>query len=657
MANAFIFPINDDFEQNDGAMTNYVGADRATPVVPRHHYDIRAFHVMDETLTYSQTDHDFWNGYAYNLNVGDDRSLGTLGGTETWDTGGGSVTVGKDAAYRYSNTIRILIPSTTSDGTYGEAVYGTSPYGSSTIIVGSAFPDDIITDFDDPTRTYFIELVLRNFPAQSASPHFDLSNSYIDFSSTTNFTAATTDSVALSASLNDVSSGGDTFLRFPRSLFHNVTLSNLQAVRFRLKALGGTALFIAQALRLVDDQYTWQQIDIDTKRGQLARSVPRSGGTESSSVYGDIYFQYEQPRDVSYITQFNAGHNPTGADNVLRHFFRTQANGDRIEIKLTSRDTQSRLFIIQTLNGVTTTIASTNTNTNVLSQESTYFLVSELVDEQVRASIYQRNGYGPGTLVYTTDWQTVGLTSRGLIGYSFEPYMYDFTIQYMAPQTTSFASFQTTAFNSIKLVRGATLYPVNSTPVNLTTGIDAEAWGDATISTDPNGDLNIVRTGTLTQGGIRYADPIFLGDTSQMTLGGYLWTTLVQGTYRAALVDEVDEVLWLGNMEVILPNQWNHFEFNISPGLQPKNAYLHIQQSGAYSGSFKLRDIEFNYNTISWQITPDNGTTWIPFLNAINDEFTGVAFQTDTTSMKIRATATTDVGWISGYQLVPQYVY
>lgn len=657
MADAFLSPINDDFNRHDGEMENYIGSDRVTPIVPRHHYDIRAFHTTDQTIPFSQIDYNFWHGYEYNsLNVGDARALGSLAGTEVWDSSG-NVTVGKDATYRYSNTIRIIIPSTTSDGLYGDATYGTSPYGASTIIVGSNFNDDLWADFNDPARTYYIELVLRNFPAQNASPHFDLSNSFIDFSSTTNFGSSTTDSIALSASLNDVSAGGDTFLRFPRSLLQNISLTDLQAIRFRLKAIGGTALFIAQAMRLVDDQYTWQLIDTDTKRGQLTRSVPRAGGVEPSSVYGDVYFQYERPKDITYITQFNAGHHPTGTDNALRHFFRTQDDGDRIEISLTSRDTQSRLSIIETVGGVTSTIASTSTNTNVLSQESYYFLISELSGSQVRASIYQRNGYAVGALVYTTDWQTVNLVSRGLVGYSFEPYMYDFTVQYMAPQLTSFASFQTTAFNSIKLVRGATLYPVNSSPANLLTDMSPSAWGDTTIATDVNGDLNVTRTGTLSQGGIRYTTPIFLADASQMTLTGYLWTTLVQGSYRVALVNEVDEVLWLEDIDVVLPNQWNYFSFNVSPGLQPDNAYLHIQQSGIYSGTFKLRDIRLYYNTISWSITPDGGSTWIPFLSAIGSEFTGVKFPQNTSSMKIRATATTDVGWISGYQLKPQYAY
>lgn len=656
----FSNPLNDDFDRHDGAMINYVTVpDQTVSLTARHHYDIRAFHTIDITLPFTQTDYNFWNGYQYNsLGVGNNRSLGGLGGTEVWNTTGGTVTVGKNSSYRYANTISMVIPSGTSaSGIYGVTTYGTSAYGSSTIIVSSSFTDDLLTDFNDPNRTYYIELVLRNFPAQSATPHFDLSNSFIDFSTTTNFAVGTVDSIALSSTLNDVSAGGDTFLRFPRTLLRTSTLSALSAIRFRLTAVGGTATFTAQDMRLVDDQYTYQLIDVDTKRKQLTRSIPRAGGTESSSVFGDVYFKGENPKDTTYITQFNAGHNPTGNDNVLRHFFRTQINGDRLEVRLAARDTQSRLSIIQTVSGVSTTLTQTATNSNILATETFYYLITELSGTQMRASIYQRNGITLGSLVYTTGWVTVSITSRGLVGYSFEPYNYDFTVQAIGPQTTSFATFQTKDFNSRKLVRGATLFPTNSTPVNLVSSLTPTAWGDATLAIATDGEITATRTGTLTQGGVRYTPAMFIGDASQLTISGYIWTVQSQGTYRIALVDEVDEVQWLGIIPIVLANQWNYFNLSISPGLIPETSYLHVQQSGSYSGSFILRDINLSYNTIAWSISPDSGTTWQPFLSALGEEYTGAMFSAPTTKIRVQAVATTDQGWISGYQLEPQYTY
>lgn len=660
MATVYANALNDDFNRHDGAMVGYYAADRTSTITPRHHYDLRAFHTTDQTLTFTQTDSDFWHPYAYgSLNVGNARSLGTLAGTETWDTSSGSVTVGKDATFRYANTLKITTGSaTTVDATYGNTTYGTVAYGSTTFSVAGTFaPDDILTDFSDPARTYYLELTLRNFPAQAAATHFDLSNSFIDITSSNTFAANATDSLTFSSSLNDVSAGGDTYLRFPRTLLSKADLRNIVGVRFRMRSLGGTSTLIAQSLRLVDDVYTWQLIDTDTKRQQLTRSVPRAGGAESSSVYGDVYFKDVRPKNTTYITLFNSGHNPSGNDNTFRQFFRTKTNGDRIEIKLTARDTQSRLSILQTLSGATTTLTATAINTNILLPETYYYLVTELIGTQVRASIYQRSGISLGSLVYTTGFTTTGVIGQGLVGYSFEPYNYDFTIQSVAPQSTEFAVFQSTAFNSRKLVRGATLYPINSSPINIIDSMIPTAWGDGALVTDANGDLVITRTGTLTQGGVKYTPLTYMGNSSQLILTGSLWTTLVQGTYRAALVNGVDEVEWIGVMSNILPNQWNQFTLSVSPGLLPDMNYLYIQQTDAYSGSFKLRDIQLGAKTIAWNISPDNGTTWQPFLDALGDQFTGAMFATPTTQMKLQAVANTDQGWISGYQLEPHYVY
>ncbi len=658
MANIYKYSrLNDDFDNHTGSLTDYwttvqppsgpgsygpavYGADTYQSVAsnllnpltlePRYHYDLRLFHG-NVNIPFTQLDYNFWHGYPYNkmdtYNVGVNRPLGALYGQETW-TGG---TVAKNATYRYSSTLTMNVAVPSADSTYGPSTYGTTSmygmrvnqavglysgettsasaggYGTATFGVGLYHGPmfklgDDISQFTDPTGShqYYIDILLRSFPAQAAGTHFDLTNSWFDVSSSIEMDDAVTDKFKFSDSLNSVTAGGDTYLRFPVSGITKADKTNLQAARFRLRAVGGTATFIANAVRIVRDDYLYKQIDIDTKTQELARSLPQSGGTEPSSVFGELYFKNERPRDTVYVAAFNAGHNPVGNDNTLRLFFRTKANGDRIEVVLTSRSTQSRLQVNQILNTSSSTLGATPTSANILTEEAFYYLVVRVSDTTVNASIYRASGISLGSLVYTTGDLTTGLTGAGYVGYSFEPYNYDFTLQYLGPRSSYFAKYQTKTYGSRKLVSGVTLYPVNNLPVNTISDATPYAWGDATTSIDENGDVVIQRAGTEVQGGVRWLPPVFTGDTSQLIIHGQLWTSDNNGVYRASLLDPFDNVKWIGNMTNIQPNIWNDFFLAVAPDLLPTTSILHIQQLGQYNTIFKLRDVSLAYKTVFW---------------------------------------------------------
>lgn len=669
MTKLFSNSVNDDFASKNGALVGY--SDGTWPLPLRRHYDIRSFHSNDILVPYTADDDEFWDNYRYTTyNVGDLRSvanvtsrarlmsetdtltmstmdtmpvgvidiIGTSMGNEEWPTTGGIV-VGKNASYRYANSISIPL----SNG-----VLATVP---------SFYSDDLLTGLADVP--YYIELVLRSFPAQAAAAHLNLSSSFIDFSTDTNFSAGATTSIPFSASIHDITAGGDTYFRVPRSAL-TIDLTAVKAIRFRLLATGGSMTFIAQNMRLVAEDYTWKPIDIDTKRNQLVRSVPRAGTPEWSTVAGDMYFYNVYPIDGEYVAMFNTGHNPTTAnDNILRLYFRRQTNGDRIEIRLANRSTQSQISIVKIVNGVSTTVYQTAATSNVLTNETYYYLFCVVDGSNVSASVYQTNGLNLGSLVYTTGTRTISdLTTGGSVGYSFEPYNYDFTIQYIAPTDVQFATFEPTAMISRTPAEGATLWPNNSQPVNLIDDAVIEAWGDAEVSVS-NGTIQITRDGSEYQGGIRTTPMVYVGDTTQLMLTGEIQTSQVQGIYRAALIDQWDSVAWIGeisNTTNLLPNQWTSFSVPVKPGILPGSFYLHVQQQGFYSGTFSLRDLRLDHNTISWSVSPDNGTTWQPFLRAINYEFSGAMFAAPSTSIKLQAIAHSDRAWIKGYKLYPRYL-
>jgi hypothetical protein len=672
--------LSDDFDRHEGTLRPYVRSDN-TAVTLEKHYDLRMFHTTNQTVPWTLNDYTWWTGFRYQTfglgQIGNQRSINnvqtrgrtqteidalnqttldsmtqfqienvqTTNGNEEWPSGDSNVVVGKDATYRYSNTIRVTLPAT--------GVLKT---------VNSYYTDDISTDFGEAGVTYFLELTLRNFPAQAAGAHLDLANSYIDVSSDVNFSAQYTDSFKFSDSVNSLTAGGDTFARWPRSTILHADPSKLKAVRFRLQSAGtGSMTFIAQAMRIVPAGWPNSIIGEDTKRQTLARQIPRAGGTESSTLFGDMFFYQTRPKNVTTYTFFNSGHLPaTGTDdNTIRQYYRYDpTTGNRIEVRITSRSTQTRLFIDHKIAGVTTNLVSTGTNTNILNAETDYVLVTTTNGTSVTATVYLANGLSLGSQVGTlTGTGTTTITSRGYVGMSFEPYNYDFYITQFSTNVADFGSFISTNFLSRTPVKGVTLYPRTSPTENMLDGGAFEEFGDADATTTDNNTYTIVRTNSANQGGVRYNTPVYIGNSGQVVISGAIQPVgAVHGTYRIGLIDENDSVAWIYNLSGLLPNQYNTFSLLLPPGLFPQQYYLHIQQSGSFADTFRVRDLTMAHNTVGWEASIDAGTTWQPFFGALDYRWSVLKFGTSGTSLKLRATALSDHAYISGYNLVPRYV-
>lgn len=672
--------LSDDFDRHDGSLSPYV--DSTGSALPyEKHYNIRAFHTTNLTVPWTANDNAWWAGYRYPTfgapQIGNQRSIvnvvsrgrtqaemdtfiesnldalnqftienvGVSSGNEEWPATDPNVTVGKDSAYRWSNTIRVALTN---------GVLKT---------VNSYYIDDLLTDFTD--SDYQIEFVLRAFPSQADAAHLDLVNSSVEFSSDVTFPGGTTDTLRFVDTTNNINGTGGTFdtvVRWPLASLVKVDRHNVRAIRLNLLATGGNFTFIAQALRIVPNNWTPRIINVDTKRGTLARMVPKAGGTESASLFGDMYLKQTRPKNLTMYTQFNSGHLPaTGTDdNTFRQYYRYNVStGDRIEVRIVSRSTQTRLFIDQKIGGVTTTLASTGTNTNILTAETDYYLVTTLNGTSVTATVYASNGLALGVAVGTlTGTGTTTLTARGYVGLSFEPYYYDFVLRYFGTNTADFGTFITTNFISRTPVSGATLYPRTSPSYNLLGDGTFEAFADADLSVSSDGNtFTVTRDGVSNQGGVRYNVSRWIGDTSQVVVKGKLFpVTAVHGTYRLGLLDENDQAAWIYNFPSLLANQWNEFAVPLPTGFNPVQYFFHIQQFGNYADTFRVRDLELSHASIAWEGTADAGTHWQPFLTALDDRWSAIKFGTVGKSLALRATAKSDKAYINGYNLVPRYI-
>lgn len=305
--------------------------------------------------------------------------------------------------------------------------------------------------------------------------------------------------------------------------------------------------FIASALRLIPQSgYTFEEVDVETKRKILAKSAPAAGGTEPSTTFGWIYFNDVRPIDNVFYVKFHNGANPVGNDNVIGLAFRhSDTDGDAHRVILASRSTQSRLSI-QFWDGTSaTTLFATPINTNILTANRDYYLRVELDGDQIKAGVYNATGSMLGSLVYETGWQTMVQDIRnGYVGYSFEPYNYDFYIDFMGSSYSEYGSFESTIFESQAFVAGATLWEYSSKNVELFTNSSYGPVGDVLTSELSGTTYSVARTGNDWFGGVTTQNLEYVGDSryAQIT-GSILATDTPRGEYRIVMRDAVGQVV------------------------------------------------------------------------------------------------------------------
>lgn len=681
--------LTEEFNNRSGSLINYVDS-TGTVITPRRHYNIRSFYNDDITVPRTMLDFkynnvgsidglqmivldtprivqgrsltartmaslDTFNMTSLDAYTQTDLDLLTIAsGNEGWPTSDPDVTVGKDASERYANTIQIVVTT------------------AATKIVASTFTDNILTGFDSVGSTYNIEVVLPSFPAQGSAAYLDLANSFIDFTSDASggYAAGQTDSFRFNQSLNSLTAGGNTYFQINRNSLTHANLTALTGVRFRLIALGGTFTFKAQSIRLIKaDEYTFSTLDVDTKRGTWRRSVPRDSGAEGST-FNDYYLAGTRPKNVTLVGKFNSGHLDAaiGNPNILHVNARKSATVDtRILGQVLSYASNTQIILYDVAAGVFTSRYASGWTLPALTPEKDYMLILEAYENKARVSVYSAFGAFYGTLVGTSGWQTVTTIQRGYIGFNLQPYNYDFSLDYITVGDAEFGRVVSSNFQSTTPVQGATIITQTSNPIDLTQG-QLTAAGDGVLTNDPTRgnpppSFKVVRDGTGFQGGIVTQNPIFIGNPKYLKISGDIFPSpssgsALRGQYRMAFLDKNSSVGWMGYLRNLLPNQWNHFEIPVSANLAAANYTIIIQQTGNYADTFWLNNFAFSHLSMAWEASPDNGTTWYPFLTAKDSQYTAVNFLTNAgTNLVVRGIALSDTAWTSQYEIIPFYGY
>jgi hypothetical protein len=541
---------------------------------------------------------------------------------------------------------------------------GTLTDADATTIHGFGNTDPSFSSFPITANTT-MEWTADTTATRTTTGTVDLYNSYIDFSSDASYASSATDSLRFADSLNSISAGGNTYLRFNRNSITHADLSNLTNIRFRLQSTGNMT-FKAQNIRLIRDDYVYDVVDIDTKRNQWRRSVPRDSGTEPSGP-SSLFMTQTKPKNARIVAKFNSGHlDATNRNVLLLSARKSSANDTRVYVQLESLSGSTSVFLRDRHTGVDTTINTTSLA--ALTPTTDYYLVLDVYENKATASIYTAFGAFLGTLVGTTGAQTTTVLGRGYIGFNSQPYNYDFTLDYVTVGDAEFARFEGTSFGSFTPVTGATISGNTSLPVDLGEGHYVVA-GDATLVTEPTIGLpapsaHFTRDGTGWQGGYMTDQFLFVGNPKYLTITGDIYPVLatgqtaLRGEYRVVLLDKNDAVGYIGVIRGLLPNQWNNFTVHVNANFAPGNYRLILQQTGFYADEFFLDNLKLNHLSIAWEASPNGGTDWFPFLSATGSRYSGANMITKANqSLKFRAIALSDLAWVADYEAIPKYGY
>lgn len=676
--------LSEDFDSPIGILEGYLSGE-GDPKLLQHHYDLRGFYNDEINVPNTIWDMKYWN-----VNHFDTVTMHALGshrvltgrefrprtlaeinqytmselneltmqqldfliisiGNEEWNEDSSSIIVKKDPEWRYMNTLILHIPA------------------GNTVEANSFYTDDILTGLNEAGIIYYIEGLLK-MPAQADPSHVDLDDSFIDFSSSETFQPSVTDSLRLSDSLTSLT-GGNSFFRFNRDSIINADLTNIKAVRFRIKAEGPDNITVkVQNLRIVHSGVQFNQgVEIDGKRQRLGRSIQRDGSEPLDNFFD--FFVFPQTRPVNFVeyVRFNSGHHPSAPDkNELAISGRRTKDGSSfITCTLTSNADEARISITHSVAGeVNSPIFQTPSATNVLPQERGLLFVVHFEDERVRADIYEEHGTFIGNLLLTTGWQEVPIVRRGHVGFFHKPYMHDFYLSSLRNGGAEFAHVEGSTFHTRSPILGGVLYTKNSPSIDILDGHQLLPHGDVTITSspafgNPPPATKIERSGTEWLGGLQSdtSIPLDLVDVRHIYARGSIYPVeQVRGEYRIAIVDAHGSVAFLGYIQNLIQNQWNNFEIPIHSTLIPSNYFFQIHQTGFYNDTFYIDNISLDHESVIWELSVDGGNLWLPFLSSINNPYKALHMPMAGNQIRIKATAVSDRAWIGqGYEFKPIY--
>ena len=577
--------------------------------------------------------------------------------------------ISENADGYYNNGIYITVGTADSPGT-------SAPANTPAYSLRSTFTDDLTSDFMNGVENYYIQMPIWNWPGTAVVA------GTVSFSSSLSYENSNTVSIPFNAGtavlMNSLSSSGDVVWKINRNILTNgsvgpgtVDLSNIRAIKIDLSGpLSGTEyIFKTGPMKVVTNSYDHYSSNVDTKRGYLA--MERWPGTVQAAlpaIVQDGLFV----KDFKYIAKLNAGTALPGTATPHEFSLYTRVHPDRTSY--TNKYLRTKLVfdndktILSFYEG-TSLISSVSTDVTL---EKDFYIIVDCKDQFYEAKLYNGEEHFIEDLVIETGkieisdtWlkgqiNTAGyIAGEGYAGYEFKPTSGQFYLDYVYSQDVVLAEYESETFQSNLPVEAATLFPtaISDTELlfvgqqgfekvsntdNFRIGIKetGNLNTDVTVVTDTrtiyeNESIKVTKSPNATIASLQYRDVITIPNFSKCIFKVKLRfeEEMMSGNFKVAFWDKSRRRLaFIQDIKGIVPNRWNEIEIPLISNILYNDELLF--EFGHFgdienSASYWIEDPSLTTESVEWEVSNNDGRTYLPFLTALSSPYKSVNFPSD----------------------------
>jgi len=576
--------------------------------------------------------------------------------------------------------------SENADGYYNNGIYMTvgtadapgtaAPANTPAYSLRSTFREDLTSDFMNGVEDYYIQMPIWDWPGTAVVA------GTVSFSSSLGYDDETTVSIPFDAGtavlINDLSSSGDVVWKINRNVLTDgsvgpgtVDITDLRAIKFDISApLSGTEYtFKTGQMKVVTNSYDHYSANVDTKRGYLAMERwPGTAQADLPAIVQDGLFV----KDFKYIAKLNAGTALPGTASPHEFSVYTRVHPDRttysskyLQTKLVFDDTQTVLSFYEGAS----LISSVATDVTL---EKDFYIIVICKDEFYEAKLYNGEEHFIQDLVVETgkieiidSWlkgetDTAGyVAGEGYAGYEFKPTSGQFYLDYVYSQDVILAEYESETFESNLPVEAATLFPtaISDTELlflgqsgfdkvvntdNFRIGINEVGNLDTDVVVTPdtkiiyeNESIKVTKSPNAHIASLQYRDVIVIPNFSKCTFKTKLRFEegMMGGQFKVAFWDKSRRRLaFIQEVTGLVPNKWNEIEISlISNVLYNDELVFEFGHFGdvSESSSYWIEDPSLVTESVEWEVSNNDGRTYLPFLTALSSPYKSVNFPSD----------------------------
>jgi len=569
----------------------------------------------------------------------------------------------------YNNGLYITIGTVDAPGT-------SAPPNTPAYSLRSTFEDNLLTDFLNGVEDYYIQMPIWDWPGTAVAA------GTVSFSSSLNYDDENTVSIPFNAGtavlINDLSSAGSVVWKINRNVLTNgsvgpgtVDLANVRAIKVDLSApmVGNEYTFKTGPMKILTNSYDHYKANVDTKRGYLTMERwPGTAQPDLPAIVQDGLFV----KNFKYIAKLNAGTVLPGTATPHEFSMYTRVHPDRasypdkyLKTKVQIDDAKT---VISFYEGPTL-ITSVSTSTTL---DNDFYVIVNCKDAFYDAKVFNGKEHFIENLVVETGkieiadtWlkgqtATAGFDAgEGYAGYEFKPASGQFYLDYLYSQDVVLAEYESKTFESNLPVEAATLFPtaISDTELffrgqegfekvrttdNFRIGINEVGNLDTdVVITDDNRiiyeteSIKVTKSPNAYIASLQYQDIITIPNFSKCIFKVKLRfeDKLMNGKFKVIFWDKNRRrIAFIQELKGLVPDKWNEVEIPLISNILYSDELLfefgHFGNVSS-SGSYWIENPSLTTESVEWEVSNNDGETYLPFLTALSNPYKNVNFPSD----------------------------